>query len=172
MKQNRVHAIILATALGGCLLLSFALFASLFVVHFNPLTGVYFYDPQNDRPNSFFLSNRPERILVQSLLKQVERDGGYPPGEKRKLIKVEPVRVDLATYSDWATEAKVTTRLQYQDGTVFLEVFRFRDSGSEGMLMPVVPGGEMSIHARFGNLGECSREGLDSSYCALKLEDS
>jgi hypothetical protein len=119
---------------------------------------------------SFFLSTRPDEVLVQTLASQVEPGGSYPAGVKAKLIKVEPIRVEVATYSDWAAEARVTTRLYYQDGTIATEVFRFRDAGSEGMPMPIAPGMEMSIHARFGQLAGCLSDGVGMSYCGLNTD--
>ncbi len=167
-KKPKALTLILATALLTCLLFGLALGATISLMHFDPSTGVYSYDPQKEEPNSFFLANRPERLLTQSLMMQSERDGGFPSGAKRKLVKIEPVRVDLATYSDWAAEASVMARLEYDDGTVSVEMFRFRDTGSEGMLMPIAPGGEMSVHARFDRLGDCKSDGVGKSYCEVE----
>ncbi len=172
MEKHRVPTLALAAIPAACLLFAAAIAASFLLFHFDPVRGIYSYDPRSGQPSTLFLSNRPEQVLVESLAKQTQRDGSYPPGEKRELVRVEPVHVELATYSDWATEAKVTVRLEYNDGTSVTELFRFRDSGSEGMLMPVAPGGEMSIHARFGHLGDCLREGQGKSYCALDLGGS
>ncbi len=172
MKKHPARTVALAVALAACLLFTAATAASFLLLHFDLVRGVYSYDPRSQQPSTLFLSNRPEQILVESLARQTEKDGSYPPGEKRKLVRVEPLHVELATYSDWASEARVTVRLEYSDGTSAIELFRFRDSGSEGILMPVAPGGEMSIHARFGNLGECSSEGPGKSYCGLNLGGS
>jgi hypothetical protein len=155
-----------AVALAG-LTLVLAATLLLSVLHFNPVIGVYSYDPRHEQPNEFFLRNRPDDVLVQTLAKQIERDGSYPPGSTVKLVRIEPIHVDLATYSDWATEARVTARLYYEDGTASMEVFRFRDAGSEGMLMPIAPGMEMSIRAQFGRLAGCTREQPGASYCGL-----
>jgi hypothetical protein len=137
------------------------------VIHFNPVTGVYSYDPRTEQPNSFFLQNRPDDVLVQTLMRQIEKDGSYPAGATSKLTKVEPVHVDLSIYSDWAAEAKVTTRLYYDDGSVTTEVFRFFDVGSMGMFMPFVPGQELSTHAYFDRLARCASEGPGVSYCGV-----
>ncbi len=144
-----------------------AVAAGLYVLHFNPFTGTYSYDPRTETPISFFALNRPEEVLVQTLQRQIARDGSYPAGGAQKLIAIEPVRVEVSIYSDWAAFARVTTRLHYQDGSVSTEAFRFRDAGSLGMLNPIAPGGEMSIYPRFGNLGDCQPEAAGSSYCGF-----
>jgi hypothetical protein len=144
----------------------------LHAIHFNALTGVYTYDPRREQPNGFFLSNKPDEVLVQTLTQQIATDGSYPAGATQKIIRVEPIRVEVSTYSDWAAEARVTTRLTYQDGAVATEVFRFRDAGSNGMVMPIAPGMEMSIHARFGRLAGCQPDppaGTGASYCGLDM---
>ncbi len=140
------------------------------VAHFNPLTGVYSYDPRHEEPNGFFVVNRPEATLAQKIKQQIAQAGSYPPGIEDRIVGIEPVRVDVATYSDWAAEARVTTQLVYANGTVATEVFRFRDAGSEGMLMPIAPGTEMSIRARFGNLADCVPQEPGKSYCDIKLD--
>jgi hypothetical protein len=166
VKRSRVRAVVIAISVVGCLLVLVVAFG-LYALHFNPFTGTYSYDPRTEKPIGFFALNRPEDVLVQTLQRQIARDGSFPAGDAQKLIAIEPVRVEVSIYSDWAASARVTTRLHYQDGSVSTEAFRFRDAGSLGMLNPIAPGGEMKIYPRFGNLGDCQPEAAGSSYCGF-----
>ena len=142
--------------LGICLALVIAAAVFIRVTHFNPLTGTYTYDPRTDQPSGFFLANRPDFVLVDALTKQIQRDGTYPPNAAAKVVKITPLNVDIGTYTDWQAYAYIRTRLDYADGTTRVETFRFHSGGSQGMLWPLSPGGEITYHAIYGRLTECS----------------
>ena len=136
---------------------------------FNLVTGIYTYDPRTDQPSSLFLANRPDVVFLDVLTKQIEKDGTYPPSTKAKVVKVEPIKVDVSTYTDWQAEAYVTTRLDYADGTSRVEEFRFHSGGSEGAWLPIV--GDITIRAVFGRLVGCKEildEPAGKSVCGLQ----
>jgi hypothetical protein len=127
------------------------------LAHFNPLTGTYTYDPRTDTPSNFFLANRPEVVLVDTLTKQIQRDGTYPPNATTPVAKITPLKVDISTYTDWQAYAYINTRLDYTDGTVRIETFRFHSSGSEGMVLvwPLSLVADITFHATYGRLTSC-----------------
>src|SRR5260221_1210640 len=105
MNRRRIAAIkrrrIFVSALVACLLVFIAGMLLVQISHFNPLTGVYTYDPRTDQPSRLVLANRPDLVLVDALTKQLERDGTYPPNAPSNVVSVEPIRVDVSTYTDW-----------------------------------------------------------------------
>jgi hypothetical protein len=153
-RRSRRARYILILAIGLIVVFASALFVRL--SHFNPLSGTYTYDPRTDNPSDFFLANRPDVVLVDTLTKQIEREGTYPPNATAKVAKITPLKVDINTYTDWQAYAYIQTRLDYADGTARVETFRFHSGGSEGMLWPLSLGGEITYHAAYGRLAECS----------------
>jgi hypothetical protein len=140
------------------------------VSHYNFTTGFYSYDPRTDEPSGIFLANRPDRVLVEALTKQVGRDGTYPPAippnKKVRVIKVEPIRVDIGAQTDWQAYAYVTTRLDYEDGTSRLEEFRFHSSESGGVWLPNI--GDVTIRAYYRALADCGEESPGKSICEMQ----
>jgi hypothetical protein len=108
---------ILTGGLVGFLFVAVVAYLLLPLRQFNLATGVYTYNPRTDQPSSLFLVNRPDGVLLDTLAKQIEKDGTYPPNAKAKVTKVEPIKVDVTTYTDWQAYAYVTTQLVYADGT-------------------------------------------------------
>ncbi len=159
---------ILILALVGCLLVAIVGYLLVLISHFNPVTGIYTYDPRTAQPSSLFLANRPDVVLFDTLTKQIEKDGTYPPSAKAKVVKVEPVKVDLSTYTDFQAYAYVTTRLDYADGSSRFEEFYFHSGGSEGAWLPIV--GDVTIRAVFGRLVGCREipEEPSKSECGLE----
>lgn len=136
---------ILVSGLVVCLFVTVAGVLLVLITHFNPLTGVYTYDPRTDQPSQLLLANRPDLVFVDALTKQLERDGTCPPNATAKVVRVEPIQVAVSTYTDWQAYAFVTTRLDYADGTSRVEEFRFHSVGSEGIWLPLV--GDITNHA-------------------------
>lgn len=136
---------------------------------FNLATGIYTYDPRTDQPSSLFLANRPDVVLLDILTKQIEKDGTYPPSVKAKVVKVEPIRVDVSTYTDWQAYAFVTTRFDYADGTSRVEEFRFHSVSSGGAWLPIV--GDITIRAYYARLVGCKEipeEPAGKSVCGIQ----
>jgi hypothetical protein len=139
------------------------------ITHFNPLTGVYTYDPRTDQPSRLVLANRPDLVFIDALTKQLERDGTYPPNATANVVRVEPIRVAVSTYTDWQAEAFVTTRLDYADGSSRVEEFRFHSVGSEGAWLPLV--GDITYHAFYARLAGCKEipdEPAGKSVCGIQ----
>jgi hypothetical protein len=165
MKRRRI----LVSALVAGLFVAIAGVWLALIIHFNPLTGVYTYDPRTDQPSQLLLANRPDLVFVDVLTKQIERDGTYPPYAKATVVRVEPIRVAVSTYTDFQAYAFVTTRLDDADGTSRVEEFRFQSVSSEGISLPVVSG--ITYHAYFARLGWCkvvSEEPAGKSVCGIQ----
>lgn len=136
---------------------------------FNLATGVYTYDPRTDQPSSLFLVNRPDAALLDILTKQIEKDGTYPPNAKTKVTKVEPIKVDVTTYTDWQAYAYVITRLDYADGTSRVEEFRFHSVSSGGAWLPFI--GDIAIASYYARLIGCKQipdEPTGNSVCEIQ----
>jgi hypothetical protein len=159
---------ILVLALVGCLFVAIVGYLLVRISRFNAVTGIYTYDPRTDQPSNLFLANRPDVVLFDALSKQIEKDGTYPPNARAKVVKVEPVKVDVSTYTDWQAYAYVTTRLEYADGTTRFEEFRFHSGGSEGAWLPFV--GDITIRAQYRRLAGCREipEEPSKSVCGLE----
>ena len=165
MKRHRI----LVSALVVCLLVALAGVWLALIVHLNPLTGVYTYDPRTNQPSNLVLANRPDLVFVDVLTKQIETDGTYPPYAKAKVVRVEPIRVAVSTYTDFQAYAFVTTRLDYADGTSRVEEFRFQSASSDGISLPLVNG--ITYHAFFARLGRCEvipEEPAGKSVCGIQ----
>ncbi len=117
------------------------------LTHFNPLNGFYTYDPRSEQPSNFFLANHPDIVIVNRLNKQIEQYDTYPPNYNAKVVRVEPVKVAISTYTDWQGYAYVTTRFDYADETSKFEEFRFHSHASKGMWLPVMGG--ITYHAYY-----------------------
>jgi hypothetical protein len=124
------------------------------ITHFNPLTGVYTYDPRTDQPSDLILANRPDLVFLDVLTKQIEKDGTYPPNAAATVVKVEPIQVAVSTYTDWQAFAFLTTRLDYADGTSKVEEFSFHSVGSQRAWLPIV--GEITYHNYYARLIGCN----------------
>jgi hypothetical protein len=173
MNRRRIAAIrksrIFVSALVACLLVSIAGVLLVQMTHFNPLTGIYTYDPRTDQPSRLVLANRPDLVLVDALTKQLARDGTYPPNAAVSVTGVEPIQVAVSTYTDWQAYAFVTTRLDYANGTARIEEFRFHSVASEGASLPYHI--DLTYHAFYGRLAECSEipgEPAGKSVCGLQ----
>jgi hypothetical protein len=124
------------------------------ITHFNPITGVYTYDPRTDQPSSLILANRPDLVLLDVLTNQINRDETYPPTAVAKVVKIEPIRVEVSTFTDFQAYAFVTTRFYYADGASRVEEFRFQSVSSDGISLPIING--FTYHAFFGRLSQCN----------------
>ena len=154
MKRKRI----LVSTLVVCLFVIIAGVLLVRITHFNPLTGVYTYDPRTDQPSDLIVANRPDLVFLDVLTKQIEKDGTYPPNAAAKVVKVEPIQVAVSTYTDWQAFAFVTTRLDYADGTSRVEEFRFHSVGSNGSpraWLPMV--GEITYHSYYDRLIGCNQ---------------
>ncbi|MCA1554562.1 MAG: hypothetical protein LC737_09310 [Chloroflexi bacterium] len=146
-------------------LLLFGYWLIVVLTHFDLATGIYNYDPRSEEPSRLFLVNRPDHVLLDVLTKQLQRDGTYPPESRSQVINVQPLRVDVSTYTDWQAYAYITTRLNYADGTWRIIEFRFHSLGSGGIPLPII--NDVTIRAYFARVRECRPESEHKSVCGL-----
>ena len=172
MNRRRIAAIRtrrnLVSALVVCLLVSMVGVLLIQITHFNPLTGIYTYDPRTDKPSPLILANRPDLVFVEVLTKLLAKDGTYPPSAIVEVIKVEPIRVAISTYTDWQAYAFVMARLDYADGTSRVEEFRFHSVSSEGIELPYF---DITYHAFYARLTGCQEVpdlGVGQSVCGIE----
>jgi hypothetical protein len=139
--------------------------------HFNPLTGVYTYDPRTDQPGDLVLASRPDVVFVEALTKQIERDETYPPDAASKVVAIMPIRVALSLHTDWQVYAYVTTRLNYADGTSRVEEFRFFSQNQQRAWLPWV-GDIVAYHVYYAPLTGCQEAPGQpaQSVCDMQLQ--
>jgi hypothetical protein len=117
------------------------------IQHYNPITGMYTYNPRVDEPSSWVLENRPETVLVDEILPRILENGTYPASARSLLVDVEAMRVRLNLRTDWQVVAHVTTWLHYADGTTQPHEFSFHSMNASSTDNPLFL---VAFHAKYG----------------------
>lgn len=129
-------------------------------------SGTYTYDPRRDQPSRYIVENRPELVLLATLQQHIARDGTYPHKAHRRIVALEPAKVELQIRTDWHAIAYVTMLLRYDDGTERHEIFEFQSLSSAGFDLPLLP--NVALHNTFGHLTMCRKITVDKSYCPVE----